>query len=467
MPLPKPKSEESHTEFIGRCMSNNVMQKEYFNVNQRYAVCQSLFGKDGRMDEQKSIRLSAKFTRLDSAERMVYGYASTETVDDFKTSFEASWWPHAIEGYKQSRSLSAMHERPNIGSVPILEVRPKGLWIGARVDDLDEWKLVEDKTYGGFSIEFFATKSRLSIVDGKEVIVFTEFVLTDITIGDVPSNKDALFQLVGRLQKEKDAPWDFDWSKDAQEIVDLFGFEGLSNATLYQIPGARLDAIETYRLPIAKVSRGRLTVYRMALHAAMAVINGARAGEEDYTKEEKEELYTKIKERYKSFDEVAPQLRLTGGIKMSVFGENVTVLLKKITGKDVTEESQKEIVELEKRLAAEKDKGKETTELVETISELETRLAKLETNGKDEATKKTDAETAKEVKDFLEKAEGRLKVLEQNASKSKQVSDKEERGRRTSEQKAEDTSDGMNNFIRGSSGVAIPDAGSNKGGGEE
>lgn len=152
---------------------------------------------------------------------------------------------------------------------------------------------------------------------------------------------------------------------------------------------------------------------------------------------------------------------------MSVFGENVTALLKKITGKDVTEEHQKEIGKLEKRLAAEKDKGKETTELVETITDLETRLKELETAGEKEASKATDAETTKKVTEFLEGAEKRLKVLEQAASTSKQITDKEERGKRTAEQKAEDTSGGMNEFIRGSSGVAIPDAGSDKDGNAE
>ncbi|GAF84686.1 unnamed protein product [marine sediment metagenome] len=439
-------------------MSNDTMQKEYFNVDQRHAVCQSQWGE--RMDKQKSIRLHAKFTRLEAAERMVYGYASTEAVDTFDTAFEASWWPHALEGYRQSYSLSAMHERPNVGSVTILEVRPKGLWIGARVDDLDEWALVEDGTYEGFSIEFFATKSRLDIVDGKEVVVFTEFVLTDITIGDVPSNKDATFQVIGRLQKEKDAPWDFDWSKDAQDIVDLFGFEGLKEATLYQVPGARLDEIETYRLPIAKVSRGKLTIYRMALHASMAVINGARAGEEDYTKKEKEDLYTKITEAFLSFNETAPQLRLTGGIKMSNFGEYVSDLLKKITGKDVTEEHQKEIGELEKRLADEKDNGTESAKLVETIEKLETRLKELETAGEKKASDTSEAETAKKVTEFLDKVDKRLDVLEKSASQTKQITDKEVRATRTADQKSEDTSGGMNSFIRASSGVAIPGGGS-------
>lgn len=39
MPLPKPEKNEKTTDFVSRCMSNEVMQKEYPDEKQRYAVC--------------------------------------------------------------------------------------------------------------------------------------------------------------------------------------------------------------------------------------------------------------------------------------------------------------------------------------------------------------------------------------------------------------------------------------------
>jgi len=45
MPIPTPKKNEKQNEFIQRCMSNNVMVKEYPNVNQRLAVCAVQFRK--------------------------------------------------------------------------------------------------------------------------------------------------------------------------------------------------------------------------------------------------------------------------------------------------------------------------------------------------------------------------------------------------------------------------------------
>lgn len=45
MPIPTPKKNEKQNEFIQRCMSNNVMVKEYPNVSQRLAVCAVQFRK--------------------------------------------------------------------------------------------------------------------------------------------------------------------------------------------------------------------------------------------------------------------------------------------------------------------------------------------------------------------------------------------------------------------------------------
>lgn len=39
MPIPKPDKDERMTEFIERCMSDQVMKKEFPNEGQRIAVC--------------------------------------------------------------------------------------------------------------------------------------------------------------------------------------------------------------------------------------------------------------------------------------------------------------------------------------------------------------------------------------------------------------------------------------------
>ncbi len=61
MPLPKPNGDESQEDFMGRCMANDVMNSEYPDRDQRYAVCNSLFGGKSNMDiERKGIKVELK-----------------------------------------------------------------------------------------------------------------------------------------------------------------------------------------------------------------------------------------------------------------------------------------------------------------------------------------------------------------------------------------------------------------------
>ena len=41
MPLPRPRENEKHEDFMARCMSDEVMQREYGKQDQRYAVCEA------------------------------------------------------------------------------------------------------------------------------------------------------------------------------------------------------------------------------------------------------------------------------------------------------------------------------------------------------------------------------------------------------------------------------------------
>ena len=43
MPLPKPSKSEKQSEFIQRCMTDDVMVKEYPNKNQRLAICANIY----------------------------------------------------------------------------------------------------------------------------------------------------------------------------------------------------------------------------------------------------------------------------------------------------------------------------------------------------------------------------------------------------------------------------------------
>jgi hypothetical protein len=43
MPIPKPTSNESKSEFIQRCMTDDTMVNEFENTDQRLAVCSTSY----------------------------------------------------------------------------------------------------------------------------------------------------------------------------------------------------------------------------------------------------------------------------------------------------------------------------------------------------------------------------------------------------------------------------------------
>jgi len=43
MPIPKPRKDESKSDFIQRCMTDDIMVSEYDNTDQRLAVCSTSY----------------------------------------------------------------------------------------------------------------------------------------------------------------------------------------------------------------------------------------------------------------------------------------------------------------------------------------------------------------------------------------------------------------------------------------
>ena len=56
-------------------------------------------------------------TRLKPDEHMVYGFASTGQIDTFETRFDPAWWPQAVAGYMQKRTVSELHQDINGDSI--------------------------------------------------------------------------------------------------------------------------------------------------------------------------------------------------------------------------------------------------------------------------------------------------------------------------------------------------------------
>lgn len=87
MPLPKPKPGEDRDDWIGRCMSDDTMQSEFPEQDQRTAVCNQIWrDKDkARSDVYvKTIASVADVVDVDEKERTVKAKISTDSVDSDK-----------------------------------------------------------------------------------------------------------------------------------------------------------------------------------------------------------------------------------------------------------------------------------------------------------------------------------------------------------------------------------------------
>jgi len=63
MPIPKPSKKEKEDKYIGDCMSDNQMGKDFPNQKQRYAVCKTTF------DRAKKAKASEDINWVDSQEK--------------------------------------------------------------------------------------------------------------------------------------------------------------------------------------------------------------------------------------------------------------------------------------------------------------------------------------------------------------------------------------------------------------
>jgi len=137
-------------------------------------------------------KMYAPFQKVDSENRKVYGYATTDAVDsqgeviDLAASFEA------VDEYKKWATIKEMH-RPETAAgiaVSIEKHEGVGVYVGAEIVDDQAWKKTEKGVYKGFSIG-----GRVLERKGNHI---TKYQLYEISLVDRPANPDALFVVTKR-----------------------------------------------------------------------------------------------------------------------------------------------------------------------------------------------------------------------------------------------------------------------------
>jgi phage head maturation protease len=126
--------------------------------------------------------------KVDRAERMVWGYASTEAEDDQGEVIRREALDAALADYMRFANIREMHQPSAVGVATEAAVDDRGLYLGARIVDAAAWRKVIEGVYKGFSIG-----GRVTARDPGDRNIITGLSLTEISVVDRPANPEAVF----------------------------------------------------------------------------------------------------------------------------------------------------------------------------------------------------------------------------------------------------------------------------------
>src|ERR1700681_4190282 len=98
------------------------------------------------------MRFYGNIQKVDTEQRMVFGYASTEASDMHGETVLKSAIEAALADYLEFANIREMHQLSAVGTTEEASVDDKGLYIAARIVDDVAWGKVTSGVYKGFSI---------------------------------------------------------------------------------------------------------------------------------------------------------------------------------------------------------------------------------------------------------------------------------------------------------------------------
>jgi hypothetical protein len=127
-------------------------------------------------------------TKIDAEQRMVWGYASTEALDEQGEIIKREALDAALGNYMRFANIREMHQPSAVGVAKEATLDEKGLYIAAKIIDDDAWEKVVQGVYKGFSIG-----GRVTARDPVDRNVIIGLTLTEISVVDRPANPEAVF----------------------------------------------------------------------------------------------------------------------------------------------------------------------------------------------------------------------------------------------------------------------------------
>ena len=134
------------------------------------------------------MRFYFPIAKVDAEQRTVWGYASTEALDDQGEIVTREALAAALDDYMRFANIREMHQPSAVGVATEAAVDEKGLYVAARIVDDAAWVKVQEGVYKGFSIG-----GRVKRRDPADRKIITGLALTEISVVDRPANPEAVF----------------------------------------------------------------------------------------------------------------------------------------------------------------------------------------------------------------------------------------------------------------------------------
>src|SRR4051794_26916830 len=143
----------------------------------------------GRAQPRRSrMKFYWPIAKVDAELRMVWGYASTETLDEQGEIVKREALEAALGDYMRFANIREMHQPSAVGVAKEATLDDRGLYLTAKIVDDEAWEKVVQGVYKGFSIGGCVTAR-----DPASRNIITGLVLTEISVVDRPANPEAVF----------------------------------------------------------------------------------------------------------------------------------------------------------------------------------------------------------------------------------------------------------------------------------
>lgn len=210
------------------------------------------------------------FAKVDDEQRMVYGYASTDTLDSQGESISKAAIAGALPDYMRFANIREMHQPSAVGVAKQADVDDKGLYIGVKVVDDSAWAKVKEGVYKGFSVGGKA----LAKIAG----VISKMRLTEISLVDRPANTDCVFDMWKAEGLDDDADdsevIELRVSKAVAAAVEVTGIDAVAKALSDSLaPNSAISEEATNDAAGAPIAKGLWNVQRLV--DALSALRGA------------------------------------------------------------------------------------------------------------------------------------------------------------------------------------------------